>query len=222
LGAFDGPAADAAAGASKVGSPAVEREAMLIVGLGNPGPEYSLTPHNLGFLTVDRLADHGKIRVSRPEGNALVGRGEIDGSAVILAKPLSYMNLSGGPIKTLLSKYELELRQLLVIYDELDLPWGTLRLRERGSAAGHNGMISIISALDSQEFLRLRIGIHPGRRVGDGAAYVLQPFKRAQESELDAILGRAADVVRLLLSDGAAKAMAVCNRRAEGSDTEGK
>lgn len=195
---------------------------MLIVGLGNPGPEYSLTPHNLGFLVIDRLADEEGIRVNRPEANSLAGRGEISGKPVVLAKPLSYMNLSGGPIKGLLSKYELERRQLLVIYDELDLPWGTMRLRERGSAAGHNGMISVISALDSQEFLRLRIGIHPGRRVGDGAAYVLQPFKRAQEKELDAILGRAVDIVRLLLSDGAAKAMAVCNRRAEGSDTEGK
>lgn len=195
---------------------------MLIVGLGNPGTQYGHTPHNLGFLTIDRLAGEAGIRVNRPEANALLGRGEIGGSPVILAKPLSFMNLSGGPVKALLEKYELEPRQLLVIYDELDLPWGTLRLRERGSAAGHNGMISVISALQSQEFLRLRIGIYPGRRVEDGAAYVLQPFKRAQEKELDAILGRAADIVRLLISDGAAKAMAVCNRRAEGSDTEGK
>lgn len=195
---------------------------MLIVGLGNPGPEYSQTPHNLGFLTIDRLAEQEGIRVNRPEANSLAGRGEIAGVPVVLAKPLSYMNLSGGPVKGLLRKYELDRRQLLVIYDELDLPWGAMRLRERGSAAGHNGLISVISALDSQEFLRLRIGIHPGRRVADGAAYVLQQFKRAQEKELDAILGRAVDIVRLLLSDGAAKAMAVCNRRAEGSDTEGK
>jgi PTH1 family peptidyl-tRNA hydrolase len=199
-----------------------EQATLLIVGLGNPGPQYSQTPHNLGFLTIDRLAVDAGIRVGRPEANALVGRGEIGGTPVILAKPLSYMNLSGGPVKGLLKKYELELRDLLVVYDELDLPWGTLRLRERGSAAGHNGMISIIEALDSQEFLRLRIGAHPGQRLPDGAAYLLQPFKRSQEKELDAILGRAADIVRLLLSDGAAKAMAVCNRRAEGSDTEGK
>jgi PTH1 family peptidyl-tRNA hydrolase len=200
----------------------VERPTLLIVGLGNPGAQYSHTPHNLGFLTIDRLAGEVGIRVNRPEANALVGRGEIAGSPVILAKPLTYMNLSGGSVKALLDKYELEPRQLLVIYDELDLPWGALRLRERGSAAGHNGMISVISALKTQEFLRLRLGIHPGGRVADGAEYVLQPFKRAQEKELDAILGRAADIVRLLLSDGAAKAMAVCNRRAEGSDTEGK
>ena len=195
---------------------------MLIVGLGNPGEQYSHTPHNFGFLTIDRLAGDAGIRVSRPEANALVGRGEIAGSPVVLAKPLSFMNLSGGPVKALLDKYEFESGKLLVIHDELDLPWGTLRLRQRGSAAGHNGVISVISALQSQEFLRLRMGIHPGRRVADGAAYVLQPFRRAQETELDAILGRAADIVRLLLSDGAAKAMTVCNRRAEGSDTEGK
>jgi PTH1 family peptidyl-tRNA hydrolase len=195
---------------------------LLIVGLGNPGPQYSHTPHNLGFLTIDRLAGDAGIRVSRPEANALVGRGEIGGAAVVLAKPLSFMNLSGGPVKALLEKYEIEPGKLLIIYDELDLPWGTLRLRERGSAAGHNGVSSVISALKSQDFLRLRIGIHPGRPVADGADYVLQPFRKAQEKELDAILGRAADVVRLLLSDGAAKAMTVCNRRAEGSDTEGK
>jgi PTH1 family peptidyl-tRNA hydrolase len=194
----------------------------MIVGLGNPGPQYSNTPHNLGFLTIDRLAGEDEIRVNRPEANALVGKGDLAGSPAILAKPLSFMNLSGGPVKALLHKYELEPANLLVIYDELDLPWGTLRLRPRGSSAGHNGMISIIDALKSEDFLRLRIGIHPGRRVADGAAYVLQPFGRAQEKELDAILGRAADVVRLLISDGAAKAMTVCNRRAEGSDTEGK
>jgi PTH1 family peptidyl-tRNA hydrolase len=195
---------------------------LLIVGLGNPGTQYSHTPHNLGFLTIDRLAGEAGIRVNRPEAGSLVGRGEIAGASVILAKPLSFMNLSGGPVKALLDKYELKLGQLVVVYDELDLPWGTLRLRERGSAAGHNGMISVIGALKSQEFLRLRLGIHPGHPVVDGAAYVLQPFRRAQEKELDAILGRAADIVRLLISDGAAKAMAVCNRRAEGSDTEGK
>jgi peptidyl-tRNA hydrolase, PTH1 family len=199
-----------------------EQPTLLIVGLGNPGEQYSRTPHNLGFLTIDRLAADAAIRVSRPEANALVGRGEIAGSPVILAKPLSFMNLSGGPVKALLGKYELEIGKLLVIHDELDLPWGTLRLRPRGSAAGHNGVISVIGALQSQDFLRLRMGIHPGRRIADGAAYVLQPFKKAQENELDAILGRAADTVRLLLSDGAAKAMTVCNRRAEGSDTEGK
>jgi PTH1 family peptidyl-tRNA hydrolase len=195
---------------------------LLIVGLGNPGTQYSHTPHNLGFLTIDRLASEEGIRVTRPEANALVGHGEIAGAPVILAKPLSFMNLSGGPVKALLDRYELDLGKLLVVYDELDLPWGTMRMRERGSAAGHNGMISVIGALKSQEFLRLRLGIHPGRPIADGAAYVLQPFRRAQEKELDAILGRAADVVRRLLSDGAAKAMAVCNRRAEGSDTEGK
>lgn len=195
---------------------------MLIVGLGNPGAEYSFTPHNLGFLTIDWLAEDERIRVTRPEGNALVGHGKIAGAPVILAKPLSYMNLSGGPVKALLSKYELDRSQLLVIYDELDLPWGSQRLKERGSAAGHNGMKSVIASLKSEEFLRLRLGIHPGRRVENGATYVLQPFHRSQEQELDAILGRAADTVRLLLSEGAAKAMAVCNRRAPGSDSEEK
>jgi PTH1 family peptidyl-tRNA hydrolase len=195
---------------------------LLIVGLGNPGSEYRLTPHNLGFLVVETLAGRAGIRISRPEANSLVGQGEVDGAAVVLAKPLSFMNLSGGPVRKLLELYEMEPRQLLVVCDELNLPWGSLRLRLRGSAGGHNGMDSVIRALGTTDFKRLRLGIHPGRPVEDGADYVLKPFSRAQEKELDAILGRAADGIRLLLSDGAAKAMTVVNRRAEGSDTEGK
>ena len=199
-----------------------DRLTFLIVGLGNPGPEYSRTPHNLGFLTIDRIAEQEGIRVSRPEAKALVGHGEIAGTPVILAKPLTFMNLSGGSVKVLMEKYELELRQVLIINDELDLPWGAMRLRERGSAAGHNGVSSVISSVKSQEFLRLRLGVHPGHRIEDGAAYLLQPFRRDQEKDLDAILGRAADTVRLLISEGAAKAMAVTNRRAQGLETEEK
>ena len=192
----------------------------LIVGLGNPGPEYRLTPHNLGFLTIDLLAEQAGIRVVRPEADALVGRGEIAGKPVVLAKPLSFMNLSGGPVRKLLEKYGLGPDRLLVVYDELDLPWGSMRLKPKGSAAGHNGMQSILSALGTVEIARLRLGIHPGRPVGDGARYVLRPFRPAEVKELEEILSRAADVVRLYLSDGAEKAMAVANRRAEGANNE--
>ncbi|MEZ5365074.1 MAG: aminoacyl-tRNA hydrolase [Bryobacterales bacterium] len=192
----------------------------LIVGLGNPGPEYALTPHNLGFLTIDRLAEDAGIRVVRPEAGALVGLGEIAGKPVVLAKPLSFMNLSGGPVKKLLEKYGLGPDRLLVIVDELDLPWGSMRLKPKGSAAGHNGMKSILGSLGTADFPRLRLGIHPGRPIGNGAQYVLRQFRSAEEKELEDILSRAADVVRLYLSGGAEKAMAVANRRADGANNE--
>ncbi|MBI1357816.1 MAG: aminoacyl-tRNA hydrolase [Acidobacteria bacterium] len=186
----------------------------LIVGLGNPGPEYELTPHNLGFLLIDRLAAKHGIRVTRPECNALVGLGRIGGEEVILAKPLSYMNLSGGPVKMLLSKYGLGPDRLLAVYDELDLPWGGMKMRPRGSAAGHNGAASIISSLQTDVFWRLRLGIHPGRPFGSGASYVLRPFRKEELDELELILERAAEVAELYLAEGADKAMAVANRRA--------
>ncbi len=192
----------------------------LIVGLGNPGPEYRLTPHNMGFLAIDRLAEEAGIRVVRPEADALVGRGEIAGKPVILAKPLSFMNLSGGPVKKLLEKYDLGPDKLLVVYDELDVPWGSMRMKPKGSPAGHNGMKSILAALGTAEIVRLRLGINPGRPVGDGARFVLRSFRPAEVKELEEILSRAADVVRLYLSDGADKAMAVANRRAEGVNNE--
>lgn len=192
----------------------------LIVGLGNPGREYHLTPHNLGFLTVDRLAGQAGIRVSRPEGGAEVGLGELAGEEIVLAKPLSYMNLSGGPVKVLLGKYGLKPADLLVIYDELDLPWGSLRLKQRGSASGHRGMESVIASLGTMDFERLRLGIHPGRPIGDAARFVLRHLSREEVEELDGITERAADVVRLLISEGAEKAMSVANRRAGGNQNE--
>lgn len=192
----------------------------LIVGLGNPGPQYEQTPHNLGFLTIDRLAAAEGIRVSRPEGGALVGLGKLAGSEVALAKPLSYMNLSGGPVKTLLAKYELEPDRLVLVYDELALPWSSLRIRERGSAGGHNGVESVIRSLGTREFPRVRLGVSPGHKVTDGTSYLLSPFRREQLKELDEFVSRAADAVRLLTSDGAAKAMTVYNRRAEGLNNE--
>ena len=198
------------------------RPMFLIVGLGNPGPEYELTPHNLGFLTIDRLATEHGIRVTRPEANSLLGEGVIGGHKVALAKPLSFMNLSGGPVRKLLEKTGVELGRLLVIYDELALPWAELRIRERGSAGGHHGVESIIEALKTNEFMRLRLGIHPGRRVEDGGAFVLRRFRPRELKELDELIGRAADAVKLILSDGAAKAMTVYNRRAGGLTTEGQ
>lgn len=192
----------------------------LIVGLGNPGPEYESTPHNLGFLTIDRLARQAGIRVTRKEAGALVGLGSLVDKEVVLAKPLSYMNSSGGPVRRLIEKYELNPSDLLLIYDELALPWLSMRLREQGSSAGHNGVESVIGSLKTSDFARLRLGIRPDHPIGNGARYVLSPFRRDELNELDELLDRATEVVRILLSDGAAKAMTVANRRAEGLDNE--
>jgi PTH1 family peptidyl-tRNA hydrolase len=192
----------------------------LIVGLGNPGAEYAGTPHNLGFMVVDRLASDAGVRVTRPEENALVGVGKIEGRDVVLAKPLSYMNLSGGPVRGLLRRYELQAEQLLLVYDELALPWGQLRLRLRGSAGSHKGVQSVIAALDTMEFPRLRLGIDPGHPIGDGARFVLRKFRPSEEAEAEEIAGRAAEAVRLYISEGAEKAMTVINRRAQGQKEE--
>ena len=185
----------------------------LVVGLGNPGEEYRQTPHNLGFLTVERLSEDAGVRVTRPEEDALVGSGQIAGRQALLAMPLSFVNRSGGPVKRLLRRYNLTPHQLLVVYDELDLAWGRLRLKQKGSAAGHNGMQSIIDALGTSEFPRLRIGIHPGHPVSNGARYVLRPFTRDEIEEVEEIVGRAAEVVRHALAEGTEKAMARSNRR---------
>ena len=134
----------------------------LIVGLGNPDPEYQWTPHNLGFMAVDELANRGSIRVERPEGKALVGRGKIAGEEVVLAKPQTYMNLSGISVRELLGKYELDVSDLLVMWDEVQLPLGTIRIHPDGSAGSHNGAKSVIGSLGTQEFARLRLGC--GRR----------------------------------------------------------
>jgi PTH1 family peptidyl-tRNA hydrolase len=191
----------------------------LIVGLGNPGSEYELTPHNLGFLTVDRLAARHNIRVTRKEAAAMVGIGGIEGVPVTLAKPQTYMNLSGASVRALLMKYQLGPENLLVVYDDLDLEWKQLRLRPKGSAGTHNGMKSVISSLGAQEFARLRIGIHPGHPV-DGAKFVLTPMRRAQLTELDELLDQSASAAESVIAEGVVKAMTKFNRRAPGQNLE--
>ena len=185
----------------------------LIVGLGNPGPEYQWTPHNLGFLAVDEIANRALIRVERPEGQALVGRGKIAGEEVVLAKPHTYMNLSGNSVSALMGKYELGPESLLVLFDERDLPWGMIRIGERGSPGTHNGAKSVTSAVGKQEFARLRLGCGPDHPVSDLAAYVLRPMKKAQLEEAAEMIAEAADAVELLLKEGIAAAMNKYNRR---------
>ena len=192
----------------------------LVAGLGNPGEEYALSPHNLGFLTVDRLAEQFGIRVTRKDSRAHIGLGEIDGRPVMLAKPQTYMNLSGTSLAPLMEKHQIELQNLIVVYDELDLPWMELRIKPKGSAAGHNGMKSIIQSLKTSEIVRVRMGIHPGHPLTSGAEFVLAPFKRSQIKELDDFVGRAADAVRSITAEGVEKSMTKFNRRAPGLNTE--
>jgi peptidyl-tRNA hydrolase, PTH1 family len=185
----------------------------LIVGLGNPGPEYQWTPHNLGFLAVDEIANRASIRVERPEGKALVGLGKVAGEEVILAKPQTYMNLSGISVRDLLEKYELGPEDLLVMWDERDLPWGMIRIAESGRPGTHNGARSVTSVVGTQEFARLRLGCGPDHPVGDLAAYVLRPMKRADLEVASEMVAAAGDAVELILTQGIAAAMNKYNRR---------
>ncbi len=185
----------------------------LIVGLGNPGPEYQWTPHNLGFLAVDEIANRASIRVERPEGKALVGLGKVAGQEVVLAKPQTYMNLSGISVRDLLEKYELGPEDLLVMFDERDLPWGMIRIGERGSAGTHNGAKSVTSVVGTQDFARLRLGCGPDHPVGDLADYVLRPMKKAVLEAASEMVAEAGDAVEMILQQGIAAAMNKFNRR---------
>ena len=193
----------------------------LVVGLGNPGEEYENTPHNLGFLVVDRLAESHGIRVSRKENLSFVGLGQIAGKKVALAKPQTFMNLSGGAVKGLVERYGVAPDRVVLVYDELALPWQELRVRPKGSDAGHNGVKSVIGSLGTQEFPRVRLGITPpGRPVGDGARFVLAPFKRGQKQEVEEVVGRGASAVESIIAEGVEKSMTAFNRRAGGLKTE--
>ncbi len=193
----------------------------LIVGLGNPGIEYQFTPHNLGFLTIDRIANGLGIEVRNRQCRALTARVLIDtnttaGEPVILAKPETYMNLSGLSVRELVAEHQVDVqRDLIVVYDELDLPLGAIRIRRRGSSAGHNGMESILGALGTDEFLRIRLGIAPNRKVVDSVKYVLTPFRKAQEKVVDELLDTAVLAVEAILKEGPAAAMNRFNRKTE-------
>lgn len=177
----------------------------LVVGLGNPGPEYEWTPHNFGFLLVDELARRSEARVKTAECQALTGRGTLAGQPVVLAKPLTFMNLSGAAIAQLVGKQDWA--GLLVACDELDLPFGTLRLKERGSAGSHNGLRSIVASLGTTEFARLRLGIGPGHPVEDLVRFVLSPWGKAQRERALQVVATAADAVEMVVSEGMARAM---------------
>ncbi|HXJ07691.1 MAG TPA: aminoacyl-tRNA hydrolase [Candidatus Acidoferrum sp.] len=196
----------------------------LIVGLGNPDPEYQWTPHNLGFMAVDGLANRGSIRVERPEGKALVGRGKLAGEDVVLAKPQTYMNLSGISVRELLAKYDLGPGDLLVLWDEVQLPFGTIRIDRRGSGGSHNGANSVISAVGTQDFFRLRLGCGPDHPLSSRKEFVLRPMKKAELEVAAEMVGEAGDAVEMILANGIDAAMNKFNRRklpeAEEPETE--
>jgi PTH1 family peptidyl-tRNA hydrolase len=193
----------------------------LIVGLGNPGIEYQFTPHNMGFLAVDRIAEECGVRVNNRHCRAQTARTRIAGQEVVLAKPETFMNLSGASVSELVREYEAKPEEdLILLYDELDLPFGTLRVRPRGRSAGHNGVQSIIGALGTQEFTRIRLGIGPDYPVGDGARYVLSQFKKAQYPVIDQVLDTTAEAVKVILAEGVQAAMNLFNRKPEEATSD--
>jgi PTH1 family peptidyl-tRNA hydrolase len=188
----------------------------LIVGLGNPGIEYQFTPHNLGFLVVDRIAGERGVEIRNRQCRALTARTQVGGELVLLAKPETYMNLSGLSVRELVAEYEAKPEtDLIVIQDELDFPLGTLRIHTRRSSAGHNGIESIIGALGTQDFLRIRMGVAPERKVEDGQTYLLAPFRKADVAVIDEMIETAAEAVKAILAEGPAAAMNRFNRKEE-------
>ena len=175
-----------------------------MVGLGNPGADYANTPHNLGHMVVDRLG---------------TGHRTIKQHPVAVAKTKTFMNVSGPAVKALLERYELTPGRLILVYDELALPWKQIRVRPQGSAAGHNGVKSVIASLGTNEFPRVRLGIRP-EHLGDGAEYVLRPFKRAQMQDVEEMVVEACAAVESIIADGVEKSMTMFNRRAGGLKQE--
>jgi PTH1 family peptidyl-tRNA hydrolase len=193
----------------------------LIVGLGNPGPEYEFTPHNLGFLVVDRIADDHNVEVRNRQCRALTARTIIGQEQVVVAKPVTFMNLSGDSVRELVSKLEIVPESdLIVIQDELDFPFGTLRIHRNRSSAGHNGIESIIDSLGTKDFVRIRIGVAPEHKVSDGKEYLLSPMRKVQLKALDPVIADAAAAAEMIVKEGPAAAMQRFNRKPEPPEEE--
>jgi peptidyl-tRNA hydrolase, PTH1 family len=197
----------------------------LIVGLGNPGIEYQFTPHNAGFLAVDRIAEDCGVMLTNRRGKALTARAKLAGQDVLLAKPETFMNLSGLSVAALIQEFEISAEDIIVLYDELALPLGTIRIRERGSANGHNGVKSISGVLGTEEWLRVRIGVgkpalEDGREIkAGGRDYLLSPMRKQELAVLDEVLDRVRGAVEVVLTEGVGAAMNKFNRRPD--DPEG-
>ena len=198
----------------------------LIVGLGNPGIEYQFTPHNAGFLAVDRIAEDCGVMITNRRGRALTARAKLAGRDVLLAKPETFMNLSGLSVAALIQEFEISSEDLIVLYDELALPLGTIRIRERGSANGHNGVLSILRVLGTEEWIRIRIGVGKpaladGREIkAGGKDYLLSPMRKQELAVLDEVLDRVRDAVEVVLTQGAGTAMNRFNRRPDDSEED--
>jgi peptidyl-tRNA hydrolase, PTH1 family len=193
----------------------------LIVGLGNPGIEYQFTPHNIGFLAVDRIAQQCGVMIDNRHSRAMTARARIGNQEVLLAKPETFMNLSGLSVRELVEKTGVEAQKdLIVVYDELDLPLGMIRIRERGSSAGHNGMQSIINALETEEITRMRLGVAPQPPAKGGANYILSPFRKSQLVAVDELLDLAATAVQVVFEEGVAAAMNRFNRKNKPDEPE--
>lgn len=186
-------------------------ENWLIVGLGNPGKDYERTRHNLGFMLVDLLAREEQTQIKRDECRALIGQAAIDGQKVELAKPQTYMNLSGESVSCLLKKPGRSIAKLIVISDDLALPFGTIRIRPKGSHGGQNGLRSIIDCVRTNEFVRLRIGIQPEHPIANAKNFVLENFSKKESETVEKILEESAKAIRSIINDGAEKAMARWN-----------
>ena len=196
----------------------------LIVGLGNPGLEYALSPHNLGFMAVDRLAEGCGAKVAKREAQSLTGKATLAGQAVLLAKPQTYMNLSGAAVARLLARYSIEPEEMVVLFDDLDLPLGMIRIRRQGTAGGHNGMKSIIGAIQADEFIRVRMGIQPDSNspLEEATPYLLGKFRRGELGAVSDLLDQTVEAVHMILREGPRKAMNRFNRRvAAGSKEKG-
>ena len=196
----------------------------LIVGLGNPGLQYAFTPHNAGFLAIDRIAGICDVQVGNRRGRALTARTKLAGHDVLLAKPETFMNLSGLSVAALLEELEIDVEDLIVLYDELAFPLGMLKIAQRGSANGHNGVRSISGVLGTEEWNRVRIGIgkpplEDGREVkAGGTDYLLAPMRKAELAVLDEVLDQAVRAVEAVLTKGVGAAMNEFNRKAVSSE----
>jgi PTH1 family peptidyl-tRNA hydrolase len=201
-----------------------KRSVKLIVGLGNPGIEYQFTPHNAGFLAVDRIAEDCGVMLTNRRGKALTAWAKLAGQDVLLAKPETFMNLSGLSVAALIQEFEISPEDIIVLYDELALPLGAIRIRERGSANGHNGVKSISGVLGTEEWLRIRIGVgkpalEDGREIkAGGRDYLLSPMRKQELAVLDEVLDRVKDAVEVVLTQGVGAAMNRFNRRPDDQE----
>jgi PTH1 family peptidyl-tRNA hydrolase len=192
----------------------------LIFGLGNPGPEYEFSPHNMGFGVVDRVAERRAVRMGRKQGHALCGKFDLDGREIWLIKPQTMMNLSGLAVREWVKSQGCDPGEILVVADEMDLPWGQLRIRQQGGAAGHHGLESVIESLGTKQFARLRVGVRPDHARADSVRYLLAQAPRSRREEMEAIFDRAADAVEAILRVGTTRAMTEFNRRDSSPEPE--